>query len=414
MIDIDKFTLHNGLRVLVHRDDSSPMAVVNILYNVGAKDENPSHTGFAHLFEHLMFEGSEHIPVYDEPLQNVGGENNAFTNNDFTNYYITLPAQNLETAFWLESDRMQALNFSKKSLEVQKKVVIEEFKQRYLNQPYGDAWILLRPLAFKKHPYSWATIGKDIRHIEEAKLSNVKEFFYKHYAPNNALLSITGNIKLPEVKKWSNKYFGSIEKRLISPRKIIIEPDQKQPRKKTIWKDVPSDAIYKVFHMCSRSHPDFYATDLISDIMGNGFSSRLYQELVKKKKLFSEISAYILGSIDPGLFVISGKLHQNVNPEEADHSIERELDKIKSENIGQKELEKQKMKFESTFLFSQVSILNKAMNLSFYELIGRAEDLNVEVEKYRDVNADQIHNVAQKIFKHNNTSTLFYLSNKNK
>ena len=314
MIKIEKFTLENGLKVLVHLDESSPMAAMNILYNVGAKDEDTSRTGFAHLFEHLMFGGSKHIPVYDEPLQKVGGENNAFTNNDFTNYYLTLPAQNLETGFWLEADRMLALDFSEKSLAVQKKVVIEEFKQRYLNQPYGDVWLLLRPLAYKKHPYRWATIGKDIQPIKQAKLSEVKDFFYAHYAPDNAILTVTGNIRIQEVKNLAEKWFGPIERRFVKPRKVIAEPAQTRYREKTVWKDVPSNAIYKVFHMVNRTYPDYHLTDLISDLLCNGLSSRLYQEFVKKKQLFSYISAYILGSIEPGLFIISGKPYHKTKP----------------------------------------------------------------------------------------------------
>jgi len=414
MIEIERFTLKNGLKVLVHTDSSSPLATMNILYNAGARDEDPAKTGFAHLFEHLMFGGSVNIPVYDEPLQKVGGENNAFTNNDFTNYYLTLPAENLETGFWLESDRMLALDFSEKSLAIQKNVVIEEFKQRYLNQPYGDAWLLIRPMAYKKHPYRWATIGKEIKHIEEARLSDVKDFFYAHYAPNNAILTVTGNVNVRKVEDLALKWFGPIGKRDIKPRGIPTEPPQTKSREQTVWKDVPSGAIYKVFHMCSRVDPDYHTTDFISDILGNGLSSRLYQQLVKKQQLFSDISSYILGSIEPGLFVISGKLHQGIKPEKGDRAIHRELEKIMNDTVEQKELSKLKTKAESAFLFSQVSILNKAMNLSFFELIGKAEDMNLEIERYRSVSPEQIKNVAKKLFEHKNTSTLFYLPKNHK
>ncbi|MEA1897434.1 MAG: pitrilysin family protein, partial [Bacteroidota bacterium] len=308
MIEFDKFTLNNELRVLVHKDNSSPIIAMNILYDVGARDEDPERTGFAHLFEHLMFGGSKNIPVYDEPLQKVGGENNAFTNNDITNYYLTLPASNLETGFWLESDRMMALDFSQRSLDVQKNVVIEEYKQRYLNQPYGDVSLLLRPLSYKVHPYRWPTIGESIDHIKNATLNDVKSFFYSHYAPNNAILSISGNVETEQIYKLTEKWFGGIEKRDIAVRKLDKEPKQTGARELTEKKDVPSNAIYMAYHMCDRKSELYHATDFLSDILSNGLSSRLYQRLVKGKRLFSNINAYISGSVDPGQFIISGNL----------------------------------------------------------------------------------------------------------
>jgi len=303
MIKFDKFTLNNGLKVIVHKDKSTPIVAINLLYNVGSRDENPDKTGFAHLFEHLMFGGSKNIPVYDKPLQQVGGENNAFTNSNITNYYITLPKANIETAFWLESDRMLNLNFSEKSLNVQRNVVIEEYKQRYLNQPYGDVWLMLRPLAYKKHPYRWATIGKDVSHIENASLDDVKEFFYKYYAPNNAILTIAGDVETEQIKKLTEKWFGSIEKRNVPVRNLPVEPEQTEKREMSVTKDVPFNAIYKAYHMCSRNDKNYHATDLISDILANGKSSRFYQSLVKEKKIFSNIDAYITGDNDNGLFV---------------------------------------------------------------------------------------------------------------
>ena len=412
MIDFDRFTLENGLRVIVHRDETTPMVAMNLLYDIGAKDEHPDKTGFAHLFEHLMFGGSVNIPNYDKPLQNIGGENNAFTNNDITNYYLTLPAENIETGFWLESDRMLCLDFSRKSLDIQKNVVIEEYKQRYLNQPYGDVWLILRPLAYKVHPYQWATIGKEISHIQNATLENVKEFFFQHYAPNNAILVIAGNIDNQQVIDLSEKWFSPIDTRNVPERELSSEPTQKQERKSEVERDVPFDAIFKTYHMCSRNHEDFYAVDLISDILANGKSSRLYQQLVQKKKLFSEINAYITGDIDPGLLVVSGNLMKNITMKTAEDAINEELDKLKTEWVKEHELNKVKNKVESTMIFSMTNVLNKAMNLAFYELLGDAGNFNTEIEKYRKVSPVTIKDMANTVLQPENCSTLCYLSKK--
>ncbi|HVA97429.1 MAG TPA: pitrilysin family protein, partial [Bacteroidia bacterium] len=348
MIKYEKFQLANGLKVIVHEDKFTELACMNILYDVGARDENPEQTGFAHLFEHLMFGGSINIPSYDEPLQRAGGENNAFTTNDITNYYLTLPAINIETAFWLESDRMLSLAFSEKSLEVQRNVVIEEFKQSYLNQPYGDAWLLMRPLAYKVHPYRWSTIGKEISHIENAKIEDVKNFFKKHYVPSNAILVVAGNVTLEQIKKLSDKWFGPISGGTKTKRALPVEPIQKEARTLTVERNVPASRIYKAYHVCARTDDDFYATDLLSDILSRGNSSRLYKSLVKDKKMFNEISAHTSGDMDKGLFVISGKLAKNVSMEEAEKSIEEELALLKNELIGKEELEKVKNKIESS------------------------------------------------------------------
>lgn len=408
MIEIEKFCLNNGLRVIVHNDNSTPIVSFNLLYDVGSKDEDPNKTGFAHLFEHLMFEGSANIPVFDEHLERTGGENNAFTNNDFTNYYITIPKENLETAFWLESDRMLKLAFSKKSLEVQRNVVIEEFNQRYLNQPYGDVWLLLRPLAYKVHPYGWPTIGKSIDHIKEASLNDVKEFFFKHYAPNNAILTIAGPVTTKEILDLSEKWFGDIEKRDIFKRNIPKEPKQVEPRILEVERDVPFDSIYKAYHMSNRYHQDFQSADLISDLLSNGKSSRLYQKLVKDHNLFSDINAYITGDIDEGLFVITGRLYKNTSFEVGESAICDELEKLKSKTLDGYELEKVKNKFESNFKFGEANPLDKAMNLAFYELLGNANDVNLEVERYREVTSDRVKEVAAKIFTQDNCSTLYY------
>jgi len=410
MINFERFTLPNGLKVLVHNDVTTPIVAVNILYDVGAKDENPSRTGFAHLFEHLMFGGSINIPEYDPPLQNAGGENNAFTNNDFTNYYLTVPKINLETAFWLESDRMLSLAFTPKSLEVQRKVVIEEFKQRYLNQPYGDVSHLLRKLTFKKHPYRWPTIGKEISHIENASLTDVKNFFFSHYAPNNAILSLAGNITAEEVKPLVEKWFGNIPMREISKRVLPVEPPQTKRRFQKVERKVPASAIFKAFHMVDRKNPDYYVTDVISDLLSNGKSSRLYQKLVREKQLFTSINAYISGSIEPGLFTIEGILSNNIQPEDAEQAIDIEIQEIIDGNFSETELDKVKNKFESNYIFSNYELDERALNLAYFELLGDAAMINEEIKKYQQVTKNDIMRVAKKLFKQENTSVLYYLS----
>ncbi len=408
MINFERFILENGLRVLVHTDNSTPMAVMNILYDVGARDENPEKTGFAHLFEHLMFGGSANIPDYDEPLQLVGGENNAFTSNDITNYYLTLPTANLETGFWLESDRMLELAFSKKSLDVQRNVVIEEFKQRYLNQPYGDVWLLLRPLAYQVHPYNWATIGKVIKHVEDATMDDVKGFFYKHYRPNNAILVVAGNVTVEHVKELCNKWFLPIPAGDVPVRNLPKEPTQTEARKLTVERAVPASAIYKTWHIQDRLHPDYYAIDLASDILSNGKSSRLYQRLVKELKLFSDINAYQTGDIDAGLFVVSGRLNNDVKMEDAEKAIDEQLNILKNEIVEERELDKLKNKLESNNVFGEMSVLNKAMNLAYAELLGDANRVNTEMESYQKVTSADIKRVANTVFTPENSSTLYY------
>jgi len=408
MIKFEKFTLDNGLRVIVHQDTSTPLACINTLYDVGARDENPEQTGFAHLFEHLMFGGSVNIPNFDEPLQRVGGENNAFTTNDITNYYLTLPSDNLETGFWLESDRMLSLAFSEKSLEVQRNVVIEEFKQRYLNQPYGDIWLLLRPLTFKVHPYMWDTIGKEISHIENAKMDDVKNFFKKFYTPSNAVMVVAGNVELENVKQLAEKYFGPIPKSESYKRNLPKEPEQTEERTLTVERDVPADAIYKAYHMCSRYDKEYYAVDLLSDILSQGNSSRLHNELIKEKKLFSEINAFVMGDFDKGLFLISGKVTQAVSIQQADEGINAVLEKFKAELVTDNELTKVKNKSEATHEFGEMDVLNKATNLAISELLGDAEIINHETEKYSAVTAHEIKQQANTIFRKENCSTLYY------
>jgi|688.fasta_scaffold01549_29 zinc protease len=408
MVEFNRFKLDNGLTVIHHLDASTPIACMNILYDVGARDEHPENTGFAHLFEHLMFGGSINIENFDEPLQRVGGENNAFTNNDITNYYLTLPVENIETAFWLESDRMLSLAFSEKSLEVQRNVVIEEFKQRYLNQPYGDVWLLLRPLAYKVHPYQWNTIGKEIRHIEEATMDQVKSFFHTHYHPSNAILVVAGNISLDKVKDLSQKWFGPIPGRAKLKRQLPLEPKQNEARVLDVQRKVPSDAIYCCWHMCSRLDKAYHNFDLLSDVLSNGHSSRLYQTLVKEKEIFSEINAYVSGDNDPGLFVISGKPRNGISLELAEQHIMEEVEKIKTILVDDRELQKLKNKAESVFIFSNMNVLNKAMNLAFFEWLGDANGLNVELEKYRNITAENLLETASQFLVDSNKSTLYY------
>ncbi|WP_406827160.1 M16 family metallopeptidase [Pedobacter sp. KACC 23697] len=413
MVDFNRFTLANGLKVLVHEDTTTPMAVLNILYDVGARDEDPEKTGFAHLFEHLMFGGSVNIPSYDEPLQRVGGENNAFTSNDITNYYITLPAENIETAFWLESDRMLSLAFSEKSLDTQRNVVSEEFKQRYLNQPYGDVWLKLRPLAYKKHAYQWATIGKELSHIENATMDDVKSFFKKHYTPQNAILVVGGNVKTADVKKMAEKWFEPIPAGEKYKRNLVQEDQQTEARNETVKANVPLNAIYMAFKMPGRLSQDYYAFDLLSDILSRGQSSRLYNSLLKEQQLFSDINAYISSSLDPGLFIVEGKLVEGISIEAAEKAIWAELEKLKTELVSETELTKVKNKVESVLVFSEMSLLDKAMNLAYYELLGDAAILNQETEEFLKVEAEDIQRISNETFNPKSSSTLYYLTEEN-
>ena len=410
MVDFNRFTLANGLRVLVHEDDTTPMAVLNILYDVGARDEEEGRTGFAHLFEHLMFGGSINIPSYDEPLQRVGGENNAFTSNDITNYYITLPSVNLETAFWLESDRMLNLAFSEKSLETQRNVVCEEFKQRYLNQPYGDVWLKLRPLAYKNHPYQWATIGQDLKQIEEAKMEDVKAFFNKHYNPQNAIMVVGGNVKTEEIKALAEKWFEPIPAGEKYTRNLPKEITQTEARIETVHAAVPLNAIYIAFKMPDRADAGYQTYDLMADILSQGQSSRLYNSLLKEQQLFSDIHAYITSSIDEGLFIVEGKLVEGVSVEDAEAAIWEELFKLTQEEVTEDELTKVKNKSESIMVFAEMSLLDKAMNLAYYELLGDAETLNTEIDKYLAVTPHGILSVAKETFQKQKSSTLYYLT----
>jgi predicted Zn-dependent peptidase len=410
MIEFEKFVLANGLKVIVHQDTSTPMAVMNIMYDVGARDEDPNRTGFAHLFEHLMFGGSVNIPQYDSPLQMAGGENNAYTSNDITNYYIQLPAENLETAFWLESDRMLSLAFGEKSLDVQRKVVCEEFKEHYLNKPYGDVWHKMRELAYKVHPYRWMTIGKELSHIENAKLEDVKNFFFKHYRPNNAILVVAGNVTTDKVKQLAEKWFGDIPAGERYVRNLPQEPPQLEARSLKLEADVPIDAFYKCWHIYPRTDKRYYIADLITEVLSGGGSSRLFQSLVKEKKLFSAIECYHSGSLDAGTLVIEGKLVKGVKMEEAEKAVEAELERMRTEKVTVAELQKVKNKVESLIAFEDMSLTNRANSLALYELLGDAEQMNHELEKYNVVTAEDILNESRIIFRPENSNTLYYYS----
>lgn len=406
MIEFNRFKLDNGLTVLHHFDAATPMAVVNTLYDVGARDESEEKTGFAHLFEHLMFGGSVNIPDFDAPLQRAGGESNAFTSNDITNYYDTLPLQNLETALWLESDRMLSLAFTPKSLEVQRNVVIEEFKQRYLNQPYGDVWLELRPLAYREHPYKWATIGKKIEHIEEATMEDVKAFFKKHYHPANAILCIAGNISLEETKRLVEKWYGDIPASLKPQRMLPKEAAQNEFRELTIERKVPNDAFYYSFKMPERRSFEYYVTDIISDALGREKSSRLYSTLKKELKLVTSINAYITGSLDEGLLIIDGKLSDGVSFEQLDEALWKVLEELKTEPMSEAETSKLLNKIRTVKEFQEQGLLNRAMNLCLYELLGDANGVNEENALYQSITAEQIKAVSNQVLRKENCSLL--------
>lgn len=411
MIKFEEVVLPNGLKVIVHEDASTTMAAVNILYKVGSRDEDARQTGFAHLFEHFMFEGSVNIPEFDTPLQNAGGENNAFTSNDITNYYDILPANNLETAFWLESDRMMSLAFDEESLNTQKNVVMEEFKEHYINQPYGDVWHKMCALAYKVHPYQWPVIGLTLDHIEQVKMQSAKDFFFKYYRPNNAVLVVGGNVKTGEVVKLAEKWFGNIPAGEKIIRNIPAEPVQNEKRVLEVKADVPVNALYKAYKMCSRTHNNFHASDLLRDILSNGDSSRLYQQLVKDKKLFSSISAYTTETIDDGLMMIEGRLSDGVSMDTAESAINEVVKEMVDKRVDEQELNKVKNKIEAYVTFGEVNVLNRVMNLAYFDMLGQLADVNKEVEKYSAVTAAKLQEAAADIFREDRSNTIRYFSN---
>jgi zinc protease len=412
MIDYKHFTLENGLHVYVHEDHTTPVAVLNLLYNVGSRDEQPDKTGFAHLFEHLMFGGSKNIENYDNFVQNAGGENNAFTSQDITNYYITLPSSNLETAFWLESDRMLGLSFNPEVLEVQRKVVIEEFKQRYFNQPYGDVWLHLNPLSYQTHPYQWCTIGKEISHIENATMEDVKEFFAKYYVPNNAYLVVAGDVTYEQVKRLAKKWFAPIPKGEVVVKNFPKEPRQTQARFLELQANVPANALYKTYHTCNRTSLQYTPTDLLSDLLGRGKSSRLYQKLVQEQKMFSSISAYVTGAADDGLLVIAGKVYDEIALEDADKAITEIVETFRKEKPEESELQKVKNQAESTLVFGEMELQNRAFALAYAAFLGNVDFVNDELKKLQDTIPAHIQTIAHEVLKPENCSTMYYRAKK--
>ena len=412
MIAFERIVLENGLTVIIHEDFSTPMVAVNVVYNVGSKHEDPNHTGFAHLFEHLMFGGSKHIPDFDTPIQDAGGENNAFTNTDLTNFYEVLPAQNVETALWLESDRMLQLRFSKKSLNTQKKVVIEEFKETCLNEPYGDMWHHLSALCYTRHPYQWPTIGKHLDHIADATIDQVAVFFEQYYKPENAVVVLAGNITISKGFELVQKWFGDIPKGNFKKNALEVEPVQSTPRQKVLTQNVPHEAIYQGYHMGTRLSDSYYACDLLSDVLANGRSSRFYQKLYKEQQLFSTIDAFISGTTDPGLFIIEGKTMPSISIDQAKDAIRTELNILQNDKIPDRELTKLKNAVESSLTFSEVSALNKAISLAYFEVLGDANLINEEAKRYQEITADDLRDTAQNVFKPENCSEVIYLQQK--
>ena len=409
-IAFERAVLNNGLTVVAHSDMDTPMAVVNLLYKVGARDERPERTGLAHLFEHLMFSGSKNVANFDSALQRAGGNNNAFTNNDLTNYYDILPVANLETALWLESDRMSTLNLSDRSIETQRSVVIEEFKENYLNQPYGDVWHLLRQMAYKTHPYRWPTIGKTLEHVEQATDEELRQFYQTYYQPGNAVLTVAGGKSTSELLQLAERWFGDLPGRVLPEKEYPLEHNQTEPRRLEHEADVPAHAIYKVYHMPHRTDSAYYAADLLSDVLSSGISARLQQRLVRQQPLFSSINASIAGSLDPGLFMVHGRLQEGVRLENAEKALDQEIEKLTQKSVTTHELEKVKNKVESGFAYHTLNLMNRAYSLGYFEMLGDADGLNQEKEKYLTQTAGDLMNTAQDVLIPENSSTLIYIA----
>ena len=408
MITYQKYQLSNGLTVIANRDRTSRMAAVNLLYKVGARNESPTRTGLAHLFEHLMFRGTHLVPDFDTPVQMACGENNAFTNNDYTDFYITLPVANIETALWLESDRMMGLNLSAEAIEIEKRVVVEEFRQRYLNQPYGDQNMLLRDMVYTTHPYRWATIGLSPEHIEQATTEEIRDFYNRFYHPSNAILSVSADIDPKQVFQLAEKWFGCIKDTPYVVPTIEQEPQQLQARRLEVERDVPATTITIAFHMGNRLSRDFFLGDMTSDLLAGGDSARLYERLIKRKRLFASANAYISGDVDCGMFVFTGQLLPTTSEATAEEAIWEEIADLQAGNISEYEIEKVKNKFEANTLFGELNVMNKAMNLGYYEMIGDLPLINREVEIYRSLTAGDVADFSTRTFRKENSSTLIY------
>lgn len=408
MIKYQHTKLNNGLEVISNRDSASRLVAVNILYKVGARNEDPNCTGLAHLFEHLMFRGTHNVPDFDTPIQMACGENNAFTNNDYTDFYITLPKDNIETALWLESDRMCGLNLSEQACDIEKRVVIEEFRQRYLNQPYGDLNMLLRQMVYTSHPYRWATIGLKPEHIADAPLESIRKFYNDFYHPSNAILSVSGDIDAERVFELADKWFGGIPDKPYNIPTIPVEPKQTEARRMEVERDVPATTIVIAFHMGNRLSKDFFLGDITSDLLAGGDSARLYEHLIKGKKLFTSVNAYISGDVDEGMFVFTGQLLPTTSEQEAEAAFWEEMELLSNGEIGDYELEKVKNKFEANTLFGELNVMNKAMNLGYYSMIGDLPLINREIEIYRSLSKTEIADFARRTFQKENSSTLIY------
>ena len=408
MITFEKHTLANGLQVAANRDRCSKMAALNLLYKVGARNENPEQTGFAHLFEHLMFRGTRRIPNFDAPVQMACGENNAFTNNDYTDYYITLPTPNIETAFWLESDRMTGLSLSRRKLETEKRVVLEEFNQRYLNQPYGDMTKLLREMVYRVHPYRWCAIGRTPEHVAAATLEDAERFYRRYYRPSNAILSVSGDIEPEQVFAMAERWFGEIPDTPAHHDPLPAEPMQTSARRLKVDRDVPATAITIAFPMGGRLSRDYYLLDLISDLLSGGESARLYDSLIRRRRLFSAINAYITGDIDPGMFIITGQIMEGVSEQQAEEALWEELRQLQEVAVGGYELEKVKNKFEAGVMFGELNVMNKAMNVGYYLMLGHPDLINSETDIFRSINAYDIIRESRRIFRPELSSTLIY------
>ena len=408
MIKYETHTLSNGLRILLHEDRSTPLVAVNMLYDVGSRDEQPERTGFAHLFEHLMFGGSDNAPSFDDPIQEAGGDCNAFTNSDLTNFYSILPAQNIELALFLEADRMSHLSLNERTLSIQRDVVVEEFKETCLNQPYGDMWHLLAPLAYHSHPYRWPTIGESLSHIAEASIDDVANFYRKFYGPGNAVCTIAGNVSADHVFPMMENLFGGLESRLRPDRRYPVEPPQREANRRDQSAQVPVDALYMAFHMDARHGDLYYTHDLISDLLASGKSSRLFAKLVKEQRLCSQVDAYVTGTLDPGLLIVEANPVDGVALEKIEASIWEVLNHMGQDQTPQREFDKHLNKIESSIHFSNSSILNKAMNLAYFALIGQTELINTEHECYRKITPEQIQRAAAELFRQDNCSVLTY------
>lgn len=408
MLSIRKTILDNGLRVIVHEDHTTPLAACNIVYNVGSRDEHPDHTGFAHLMEHFMFTGSKNVPDFDKVLQKVGAINNAYTSQDLTHYYEVLPANNLETTLWLESDRMLELAFRQQSLDIQKQVVIEEFKENFLNRPYGDLMMLFNQMAYERHPYQWLPIGKKPEHIAEVDMDMIKDFYYRFYRPNNAVLVVAGNVHFDEVAALAEKWFGDIPPGDVPEKNYPKELPQKNLRIKTVERNVPSDVLMKGWLMCNRMHPDYYACDLLSDMFGTGQSSYLYQKLVNEQKLFTDISASVMGTTDEGLFLISGRPVEGVSIEDADAALCSYLYGFKPDNNFSHDLEKVQNRAESVLLNNEIKIDDRATNLAVGETISNVEYFLDERQHYFDVTEEQMLRLISEMLTEKRSNTLYY------